>query len=270
MTKVVGSNKHSDDHSANLTLKDWLQSAPYTIALSSCYFGFFAHVGVLSALEDHQLLPEKLSGASAGALAGIMWASGNSTSTLSSLLFNLTRDCFWDPGLGIGLLKGEKFRNSIIEMAAAKTLEHCQVPVAISTFDLLSLKTHVFRSGNLAECVYASCTVPLLFQPIRIENKLCFDGGIKDWAGCAGVKAGDRVLRIALFNKNRYLLNALPCANMVNDQQTRTVAMSNLVSVSPMLMHKGKVAFHQARHAMLIALDQPINNPSHIDAGLLD
>jgi NTE family protein len=266
MTNTIRSNSPNNQHDGTITLKDWLQSAPYTIALSSCYFGFFAHVGVLSALEDHNLLPEKLTGASAGALAGTMWASGNSTSTLSSLLFTLTRDCFWDPAIGIGLLKGEKFRDSIVEMAAATTLEHCQVPVAVSTFDLLSLQTHVFRAGNLAECVYASCTVPLLFQPMRIGKRLCFDGGIRDWAGCAGVDSGDRVLRIALFNKNRYLLSALPCAKVVNHQQTRTVAISNLTSVSPMLMHKGQVAFNQARQAMLIALDQPISKPINIPA----
>jgi NTE family protein len=258
---VVTPDSANHHHSSTENLKDWLQSAPYTIALSSCYFGFFAHVGVLSALEDHHLLPEKLSGSSAGALAGTMWASGNSTSTLSTLLFTLTRDCFWDPAPGVGLLKGERFRNSIVEMAAAKTLEDCQVPVAVSAFDLLSLQTHVFKSGNLAECVYASCTVPFLFQPMRIANTLCFDGGIKDWAGCAGVDAGDRVLRIALFNKNRYLLNALPCVTAIDNLQTRTVVISNLTPVSPLSMHKGKVAFYQARQAMLIALNKTISEP---------
>ena len=263
MTNLVAQSHHQ---SSTITLKDWLQSAPYTLALSSCYFGFFAHIGVLSALEDHHLLPEKLSGASAGALAGSMWASGNSTSTLSSLLFTLTRDCFWDPAPGLGLLKGERFRNTIEEMAASETLEHCKVPIAVSTFDVFSQKTHVFTSGNLAECVYASCTVPLLFQPLRIASRLYFDGGIRDWPGCAGVVTGDRVLRIALFNRKHYILNALPCAQAVDNHQTRTVAIANLTSVSPTLMHMGKVAFNQARQAMQIALNQSISGPINIHA----
>ncbi|HFD11455.1 MAG TPA: patatin [Crenotrichaceae bacterium] len=240
--------------SCNETLKDWLQSAPYTIALSSCYFGFFAHIGILSVLEDHQLLPAKLSGASAGALAGSMWASGNSSSTLSSLLFTLTRDSFWDPSPGLGLLKGERFRNTIIEMAACTTLEQCNVPIAVSTFDLFRRKTHVFTAGNLAECVYASCTVPFLFQPIRVANTLCFDGGIKDWSGSAGVGAEERLLRIALFNRNRSILNALPCAKAVDNSTCRTVTISNLIPVSPNSMHNGQAAFYQARAAMQIAL----------------
>ena len=253
-------------HANNRTLKDWLQSEPYTIALSSCYFGFFAHIGVLSALEDHHVLPAKLSGSSAGALAGSMWASGNSTTTLSSLLFTLNRESFWDPAPGIGLLKGERFRNTIVEMAASKTLEQCQVPIAVSTFDIKSRKTHVFRSGNLADCVYASCTVPLLFQPIRIAKKLCFDGGIKDWAGCAGISKREKVLRIALFSRNRYFLNHLPGEKSVDNEITRTITLSNLISVSPNSMHKGKSLFYQARNAMLKALETPINMPIALDA----
>ena len=250
----------------NQTLRDWLQSAPFTIALSSCYFGFFAHIGVLSALEDNHLLPIKLSGASAGALAGSMWASGNSTTTLSSLLFTLTRDSFWDPAPGAGLLRGLRFRETIVEMAASRTLEHCKVPIAVSTFDISNRKTLILKTGDLAESVYASCTVPLLFQPIRIDKKLCFDGGIKDWPGCAGVIAGERLLRIALFNKNRYFLNALPNEKAVDNEHTRTVSLCKLTAVSPNSMHKGKTVFYQARQAMQIALNKPINQGISIDA----
>jgi hypothetical protein len=100
---------------------------------------------------------------------------------------------------------------------------------------------------------------------MRIGNRLCFDGGVRDWAGCAGVEAGDRrVLRIALFNHKRYILNALPCAQAVDNQLTRTVSISNLTSVSPTSMHKGKIAFNQARQAILTALNQPISGPINI------
>lgn len=252
------------------TLKDWLQASPYTIALSSCYFGFFAHIGVLSALEDHNLLPDKLSGASAGALAGSMWASGNSISTLSTLLFGLSRDCFWDPAPGFGLLRGQRFRNTITEMAACKTLEQCNIPIAVSTFDLLRQKTHVFKSGNLSDCIYASCTVPMLFQPIRIDNKLCFDGGIKDWAGCAGVETSDKLLRIALFNRSRYRyqIKSMPCAKPVDNEHTKTITIHDLIQVTPNSMQNGKTAFYQARYAMLTALDMDttINQSFQVDA----
>ena len=249
----------------NETLRDWLQAGPYTIALSSCFFGFFAHIGVLSALEDHHLLPAKLSGSSAGALAGAIWASGKSTSSLSSLLFSLTRDCFWDPAPGFGLLKGERFRHTIADIAACNTLGQCKIPVAVSTFNLLSRTTHVFKSGQLAKCVYASCTVPLLFQPIKIDRCLCLDGGINDWSGSAGVLTSERLLRISLFNRNRLLLSSLPCAKSVDTSLSHTVTINNLTQVTPNSMQNGKVAFYQARNAMLLALTKPIKQPILID-----
>jgi NTE family protein len=34
------------------THHDWLAAAPYTLALGAGFFGFFAHTGVLRALEE--------------------------------------------------------------------------------------------------------------------------------------------------------------------------------------------------------------------------
>ena len=39
-----------------VTLGDWLDAGPYTLALSAGFFGFFAHAGVLAALEELSLI----------------------------------------------------------------------------------------------------------------------------------------------------------------------------------------------------------------------
>lgn len=247
-------------------MKDWLQHQPFALALSSCYFGFFAHIGVLSALEDYHLIPNKISGASAGALAGSMWASGHSMSTLTSLLFTVKRQSFWDPSPGFGLLKGERFRETIVEMAAVTTLEECKVPISISAFDVKNTETHTFNAGNLAECVYASCTVPLLFQPIRINERIYLDGGIKDWSGSEGLKNSERQLQIGLYRKQRYLLNLPPARIRKIHDQTRLLGFKNLISVSPNAMHLGKELFFQARGMMLEAMNQPVTTMMALEA----
>ena len=58
------------------TLREVLAEAPYGLALSSGFFGFFAHTGVLAALLDAGLVPARVSGSSAGALVGGLWAAG--------------------------------------------------------------------------------------------------------------------------------------------------------------------------------------------------
>jgi hypothetical protein len=52
------------------TLRDWLRGGPFTLGLSSEFFGFFAHAGVVSVLEPEGLLPARVVGSSAGALTG--------------------------------------------------------------------------------------------------------------------------------------------------------------------------------------------------------
>ena len=58
------------------TLRDWLAAGPYTLALSSSFFGFYSHAGSLAALEEVGLTPAAITGSSAGALAGAAWAAG--------------------------------------------------------------------------------------------------------------------------------------------------------------------------------------------------
>ena len=58
------------------TLREWLAEGPYTLAMSSGFFGFFAHAVVVSVLEEEGLPPARVCGSSAGALVGGLWAAG--------------------------------------------------------------------------------------------------------------------------------------------------------------------------------------------------
>src|SRR5215831_14799966 len=84
------------------TLREWLAAGPYTLALSSGFFGFFAHAGVMSVLEEEGLLPGRVCGSSAGALVGGLWAAGVAARRICDELLALRREHFWDvrPGLG--------------------------------------------------------------------------------------------------------------------------------------------------------------------------
>lgn len=42
-----------------MTLQTWLEENPFTLALSSGFFGFYAHAGFLKALEERGLAPER-------------------------------------------------------------------------------------------------------------------------------------------------------------------------------------------------------------------
>ena len=121
------------------------------------------------------------------------WASGCSAESLKDILFSFSKGDIWDPALGLGLLKGNLFRQFVTKICPVSRLEHCRIPVVISAFNLMTRTNHVFESGSVCDTVYASCCVPLLFQPIRIGQGIYIDGGIKDRPGLAGVPTDDRI-----------------------------------------------------------------------------
>jgi hypothetical protein len=132
-------------------------------------------------------------GSSAGALVGGAYAAGVAPEALAEVLRGLTRDDFWDPRPGVGLLAGRKFDQLLRRVLPTTRFADCAVPAHISVFDIATRRTVVVRDGDLADAIRASCAVPGLFHPVRVDGRACWDGGILDRPGLAGVPTG-RVL----------------------------------------------------------------------------
>ena len=69
--------------------------------------------------------------------------------------------------------------------------DHCHVPLSLSVFELRGHRTRVIRQATLVPGIYASCPVPLLFQPGTINGKLYADGGIADRGAVFGLRPGN-------------------------------------------------------------------------------
>ncbi len=174
------------------TLRDWLREAPFTLALSAGFFGFFAHAGVVSALEEEGILPARICGSSAGALVGGLWAAGLPASAIREELVALRREHFWDPRPGLGLLRGALFRSRLEALLPVRTFDECPRPLGVSAYDVLARRTVVLRGGPLAPALHASCAAPILFQPGRVGGRLYLDGGVLDRHGLAAAGPGER------------------------------------------------------------------------------
>ena len=59
-----------------MRLSEWLAEGPFTLAMSSGFFSFFAHTGMLGSLTTAGHVPRAVAGSSAGALVGGAWAAG--------------------------------------------------------------------------------------------------------------------------------------------------------------------------------------------------
>lgn len=163
-----------------------LKQSPFSLSLSSGFFGFFAHLGFVEALEENALTAQALSGSSAGALVAAGLASGYSSKDLKKIFLGITKNDFWDPALGFGYLKGKKFEQ-LMSRYFVPSFEETKVPLYVSVFNIQKRRTEVVSTGTIAVACRASSAVPVLFHPVRIGQHRYWDGGIRDRAGHKGV-----------------------------------------------------------------------------------
>ncbi len=139
----------------------------------------FAHLGIMQALHEHGIRPEILSGVSAGALAAVFYADGKEPYHIVELFehhsfkelttFSINKQ---------GLLKLDSFIDFLNSNLESKTIEELKIPTIITATDLDHGRIVSFKKGKIAERLAASCCMPILFAPIRINNTYYVDGGI--------------------------------------------------------------------------------------------
>jgi NTE family protein len=235
------------------TLRDWLTEQPFSLAMSSGFFGFFAHCGMMTVLEDEGLLPRRLSGSSAGALVAGAWASGLDAPDLARELLSIERADFWDPRLGLGLLRGDLFRARLESILPNGHFHACRAPVSVSVFDLRRRRTRVLTEGALPVALHASCAVPFMFHPVRYEDTLLVDGGVRDRPGLAGMPIGERVLFHHLASKSPWRTSL----EMPTRENMTTLVIEDLPRSGPFAIENGRRAFYAAQRATRAALARP-------------
>jgi NTE family protein len=246
--------------SAAKSLGEWLAEEPFGLTMSSGFFAFFAHTGLLSSLLEAGLTPESVSGSSAGALVTGAYASGLGPDDLTRELVGLRREHFWDPAPGLGFLRGELFLRRLESMMPSARLEDARVPVAISVHDVVGRRTRVLASGPVATAIRASCSVPLLFHPVRIEGRAYVDGGVSDRPGLLGMKA-KRVLYHHIASRSPW--RSARSMDIPRRTGMVTLVIDDLPRSGPFRLDAGRRALEVAREAMRRMLDQPVQSEIH-------
>ncbi len=242
--------------SPNVSLGEWLGSRPFGLALSSGFFGFFAHAGMTAALFSQGLRPLALSGSSAGALVAAYLAAGMEPEDLGRLLRGIRRQDFWDPAPGPGLLAGRAFRRLLEATLPRRDFAGLGARLAVSAHDLLGHRTIVLDEGDLAEAVHASCAVPVLFHPVRRAGRLLVDGGVSDRPGIAGAPGDLALLAHHLVSRSPW--RARP-PQPAHGPKTVALAIEGLPRLGPFRLELGPLAFRLAREATLRALELPVS-----------
>jgi NTE family protein len=243
---------------ARPTLREALSEAPFGLAMSSGFFGFFAHTGMLTALLEANLVPVRVTGSSAGALVGGLWAAGLEPAQARASLEGLTRDAFWDPGPGLGILRGRKFRALIEGLLPTNAFRETRVPFAASVYDPLARRTVVIAAGAIAPALQASCAVPVMFHPVRIGDRFYLDGGVADRPGLAGMPPGSRVFYHHLASRSPWRAKA--SMGIPARRNLFALAIHDLPRASPFDLRPGRVAIDLAYDRTREALERPLED----------
>lgn len=186
----------------------------YGLALSGGGTRGAAHVGVLKALAEADLLPDTVAGTSAGSLAAGLFAAGLTIGEMEDAVRHLAKRGagYLDPDFGgmaefipqllagkplslSGFIKGNRLLNYFCRLTERRQMDEAVVNLLIPAVDLLTGDTVCFTNvenvarvdhvrweweAYLCQAMMASSSVPAVFAPRRLGKYLLVDGGVTD------------------------------------------------------------------------------------------
>jgi len=141
----------------------------------------FAHVGVISVLEQVGLRPDLVVGTSAGSLVAALYASGKSAAELEAAALAMEETALTDwtlPFANRGMLRGSALAKYVNTQVQGRTIERMPMPLGIVATDLANGEGVLFQRGDTGTAVRASSAVPGVFQPVDISGHEYVDGGL--------------------------------------------------------------------------------------------
>lgn len=151
------------------------------LALSGGAVRGLAHLGVLSVLTQAGIAIDYMAGSSAGAVIGAAFCAGMSAEQIQAVAPNISWRHLVRPSFSSrGLLDFARLERWIVMMLGDLDFADLKIPLAVVAMDLESGERVVIREGRLAPAIRASCSVPGIVAPLRVDGRLLGDGGIVD------------------------------------------------------------------------------------------
>tara|TARA_S200000501_G_scaffold339840_1_gene347864 strand:+ start:63069 stop:63971 length:903 start_codon:yes stop_codon:yes gene_type:complete len=169
-----------------------------------------AHIGVLQVLDESKIRPQFISGTSAGAVIGAMYAGNpdgkwvetrfkefllrDDTKLRSvfenlakrheeTLLYKGTKKIENHYAAIIGPNRSYLFKRDVIDemlefLLIKKNFDDLEIPLKVVASDIQTGDDEVYDNGDLLESVARSCSIPGLIKPTNDADKIIVDGGV--------------------------------------------------------------------------------------------
>ena len=141
-----------------------------------------AHIGFLKAMEENGIYPDCIAGCSMGSVVGACYASGMKPDEMMEVVDSLKLSDIADASLfpfnKKSLFRSVKLRSKIDNILGGVTFSELKIPFECIAADINNCEIEVLKTGNVAEAVRASSSIPGVFNPVEKGDKVLVDGGI--------------------------------------------------------------------------------------------
>ena len=205
-----------------------------------------ALIGVIKALQEHNIPIDYIAGTSMGAIIAAYYAlnldiAGIEKESLSFTkrellnLVDLNRP-------GISMLKGDRLRHFLKKLYRNKKFRHTKIPLSVGVSVLEDGSKMTINSGRIVDAAMASSTFPGVFPPVRYKGKTLVDGGLTNATPIDLVRemGAEIIIAVDLFKVQK---TGKAKYNRIWKVLERTyeIALSNLSQYGEEYTHNGNV-----------------------------
>lgn len=220
----------------------------------------FAHIGVLKILEANKIPIHMIVGTSVGSVVGSLYAYGQNAFELQKLSFSVEKGDIVDLTIpDNGFIKGEKLEEFVNKILKYTPIEKLKIPFYAVATDIQNGQEIVFGKGNTGTAVRASCSIPGLFRPVRIGDRMYVDGGVVSPVAVDAARrfGADIVIAVDITTG---VERTLPGGTMETILQSLNIMYSKLASIQlakadvvirPKVDHIGSADFSKRHEAIL-------------------
>ena len=160
-----------------------------------------AHIGAIQCLEENNYEVQYISGSSMGALIGGIYAAGELDVYKGWVKELKRRDIIRLLDISFNrrsIFKGEKIIEVLNEIIKDRMIEDLPIGYTAVATDILEQKEIWLTNGSLFEAIRASIAVPMIFSPVKYQDRLLVDGGIINPVPIAPTLNDDTELTVAI------------------------------------------------------------------------
>ncbi len=194
------------------------KSKKVSLVLGSGGFLGLSHIGVIKSIENKGIKIDEIVGCSIGAIIGAIYALEPDSKKLEELALSLTKKdllSFLDFRIPKNsILAGKNIRKFLEKVLKNKTFRETKIPLKIIATDIEKGKEVVLSKGRILDAVMASISIPGIFPPVRVGDRILVDGGLTnptpiDKASNKKVIAVDLTMRNEKKLESESILNVL-------------------------------------------------------------